>query len=1287
MKFSNYTFRGIGIAVLGALFCTPGAYAQLQVYHNGCMQQVYNEFNGGQNLVCSANDVTVAAVAIPLNPVDDCDFIGDTTTFDAILTVTLGAQARHDIGVYINTVGGAALSGTSCLISTLPITPVDNTSCTAAGVPHSCCTGSGAGFCGYTDLDTTLDTGTSCQFDNTHPCNDAADCVAFGGGNCVAAGPGLQDLCGDIDDSPNPIQYKLTNVTLTCIDTDNNGFLDVSACTSWRQPGDNDLCRSPLGAFPGAPSKCKCQASLQIPIQVPRTIQVCKDLIPSNDPGLFNLQVDGVTQFANANDGDCTDHIAVEPGNHSVGETAGTGTSLGAYNTNISCVDIAGRCTGDNSITCLVDANCSAQGAGTCNLTPMSVGSCTNCTMRTISISTQAQKIVCTITNTNVCHDVCGNGSCEAGCGEDCSVCPADCGCTPCTQACIAGGCESTCGDLFCDTACEDCVNCPGDCGCAPCSQNCVGGACVSACGDGTCDPTCENCSNCPADCACGSCNSCVAGTCTPDCGDGFCNPACGENCNSCPSDCGCPACQSCSGGVCTPDCGNGVCQPACGENCDTCSADCGCPSCTHNCTNGACVPACGDGICDPSCENCGNCPADCGCAPCTQNCVKGLCVDACGDGTCDPSCENCDNCPLDCPTPVCHSCINGVVTSNCGNGSCDPACENCSTCPADCGCTPCTTVCTLGECVPTCGDGACDPSCENCGNCPADCGCAACTVCAGTACVSACGDGTCDPTCENCSNCPGDCGCGPCNSCVNNACTPDCGNGICDPLCENCNSCPADCGCVPCSQTCVNGTCTSSCGDGVCDQACEDCSTCPSDCGCEPCTEVCSAGECMNTCGDGICDPNCENCINCEADCGCTPCTQSCNMGICEPTCGDGACDPNCEDCGNCAADCGCSMCYTCLGAACMSDCGDGVCDANCENCGTCPSDCACNDGVACTNDLCKSGVCVYGPNNAKCDDGDFCNGAETCDPVLGCLPGDSKECAPPTLTCPPDVVCECDAAQCPYGDPVLVDDCSVSPTYDCTEEVIPGKFPQTRTIVRTCMTTNDCGASDSCVQEIEIVDTTPPEITCPSDATCECGQPCNSGEPVVTDNCDPDPDVTVTIETVENNCQPLQTAGIAPPPKLINTITYTASDGVNTVVATGGGGNTASCTQTVFIEDTVPPILTGCSQDYDVCPGALLDFTVPGCDDLCGSCSVQCVRSDGQAMDAPMPAGSISVTCTATDECQNDSACTVNIENETNCDPEIPTVSEWGLVVLTLLLLIGAKLYFGRRDSLTTA
>ena len=36
------------------------------------------------------------------------------------------------------------------------------------------------------------------------------------------------------------------------------------------------------------------------------------------------------------------------------------------------------------------------------------------------------------------------------------------------------------------------------------------------------------------------------------------------------------------------------------------------------------------------------------------------------------------------------------------------------------------------------------------------------------------------------------------------------------------------------------------------------------------------------------------------------------------------------------------------------------------------------------------------------------------------------------------------------------------------------------------------------------------------------------------------------------------------------------------------------------------------------------------------------------------------------------------------TECSGRIPTISEWGLVILALLLLAGGKVYFGRRDSL---
>ena len=96
------------------------------------------------------------------------------------------------------------------------------------------------------------------------------------------------------------------------------------------------------------------------------TITVVKDLNPSSDTGLFNLQIDGVTQASaiNVGDGGTTGAIAVGPGDHTVGETAGTGTSLDEYEKSISCdngtsvgvdnASLAVNVAGGQNLTCTI---------------------------------------------------------------------------------------------------------------------------------------------------------------------------------------------------------------------------------------------------------------------------------------------------------------------------------------------------------------------------------------------------------------------------------------------------------------------------------------------------------------------------------------------------------------------------------------------------------------------------------------------------------------------------------------------------------------------------------------------------------------------------------------------------------------------------------------------------------------------------------------------------------------------------------------------------------------------
>jgi subtilisin family serine protease len=87
--------------------------------------------------------------------------------------------------------------------------------------------------------------------------------------------------------------------------------------------------------------------------------------------------------------------------------------------------------------------------------------------------------------------------------------------------------------------------------------------------------------------------------------------------------------------------------------------------------------------------------------------------------------------------------------------------------------------------------------------------------------------------------------------------------------------------------------------------------------------------------------------------------------------------------------------------GCSTPAECDDGLWCNGAEDCvggscvpGTAPD---CSDGVACTTDSCNESTdsCNHVANNALCDDGLFCNGAETCHVTLGCQAG-TDPCAP---------------------------------------------------------------------------------------------------------------------------------------------------------------------------------------------------------------------------------------------------------------------------------------------------
>jgi hypothetical protein len=178
--------------------------------------------------------------------------------------------------------------------------------------------------------------------------------------------------------------------------------------------------------------------------------------------------------------------------------------------------------------------------------------------------------------------------------------------------------------------------------------------------------------------------------------------------------------------------------------------------------------------------------------------------------------------------------------------------------------------------------------------------------------------------------------------------------------------------------------------------------------------------------CDDGL---YCNGEETCDANGHCQPGTPvDCNDYI---DCTVDACDEATNECENAPDDGACDDGSFCNGAE--------TCDASSDCQPGTPVDC--DDGVGCTDDSCneQSDVCDNIPDDSVCDDGLFCNGAETCDPGSGCLDG-LDPCPEPYCNETNDV---CEGVLCDNGTCEAGEDCNNCPN-DCIGKLV-GK-PSTR-------------------------------------------------------------------------------------------------------------------------------------------------------------------------------------------------------------------------------------------------
>jgi hypothetical protein len=167
------------------------------------------------------------------------------------------------------------------------------------------------------------------------------------------------------------------------------------------------------------------------------------------------------------------------------------------------------------------------------------------------------------------------------------------------------------------------------------------------------------------------------------------------------------------------------------------------------------------------------------------------------------------------------------------------------------------------------------------------------------------------------------------------------------------------------------------------------------------------------------------------------------------------------------------------------------------------------------------------------------------------------------PGITCPPDVTIDCSESKDPLntGRPTVT---GGRPPYDITyyDAVTDVVCPYGYVINRTWTARDDGGYAVDCIQRITVEDKTPPVINCPSKKVFECDDIGDFGSPTVTDNCDPEPEVTYKDSVIFQRCDNEYTI----------LRTYTATDVC---------GNSASCSHRIIILDTKPPVITYCPSD----------------------------------------------------------------------------------------------------------
>lgn len=242
-----------------------------------------------------------------------------------------------------------------------------------------------------------------------------------------------------------------------------------------------------------------------------------------------------------------------------------------------------------------------------------------------------------------------------------------------------------------------------------------------------------------------------------------------------------------------------------------------------------------------------------------------------------------------------------------------------------------------------------------------------------------------------------------------------------------------------------------------------------------------------------------------------------------------------------------------------------------------------------------------------------------------------------------PADTLVNCDAIPAP-GIPQATDNCSNVPSivFD-GETIMNSTSPDSYTLQRKWIATDDCGNATTALQTLTVQDTIAPAIVCPPSIALNAdGATCSAiatfSMPLTSDNCSSS--LSVTSSANSGQAFPIGTT----------TVTMTVSDPSN---------NIATCDFTVTALDTTAPVLVNCppdltfTTDISSCE-TIVDWPAPTVTDPCDDIAL-ITPTVNIPSGSVLPTGVETVTYTAVDTSGNSTQCSFTITVQEMVAPEL--------------------------------